>query len=333
MVSGGLLLLLASTPVLALRGSVKSALLTDMRPEVVNQLLTEVENKWTKGFVMVMRNQTDSASAYATMEASCVKVARSIIAGSDGDEDRVAEYMKDVCISSATVEGKKACQEFAAGVDDAMIGDAVYNRERLDLPKFCKSFWSKSVQAAAVELKAKEDANAEAVAAKKDADAKAAAEKKAEEEKAAAEKKEADEKAAAEKKAAEEKAAAEKKEAEENAAVEKKAAVEKAAEQKKAKDAEVANAQMEEQVKAASVARDKVQNMTAVIMKSVQDEEAKMDSAVQEARNLTAHARTALRVATKKEAQAKVVKQHVTAPSQPNATAVQKNMNATNVSK
>merc|ERR1719316_1700286 len=48
-------------------------------------------------FVGVLQNTTAESQAYSDMEKSCLKVSKSIIAGSDGDEDRVAEYMKEVC--------------------------------------------------------------------------------------------------------------------------------------------------------------------------------------------------------------------------------------------
>merc|ERR1719316_2496707 len=90
------------------------------------------------------------------------------------------------------------CTEFASGMDAAMIGDAHFNREKLNLNKFCQSFWNGKVQSAAQEMKMQLEV-----------EEKEAAEKKAAEEKAAAEKKAADEKAAAEKKAADEAKAAE----------------------------------------------------------------------------------------------------------------------------
>merc|ERR1719161_1760721 len=116
---------------------------------------------------------------------SCLKVSKSIIAGSDGDEDRVAEYMKEVCENPSS---NTMCAEFASGMDAAMIGDANFNREKLNLNKFCKSFWNGKVESAAQEMKQQLEA----------ADDKAAAEKKAADEKAAAEKKAADEAKAAE---------------------------------------------------------------------------------------------------------------------------------------
>merc|ERR1719161_1573900 len=126
--------------------------------------------------------------------------------------------MKEVCDEPS--DSKTMCAEFASGMDAAMIGDANFNREKLNLNKFCKSFWTGKVESSAREMKEKLDTEEKALAEKKAQEEKDAAEKKAAEDKAAAEKKEADEKAAAEKKAADEKAAAEKKAADEAKAAE-----------------------------------------------------------------------------------------------------------------
>merc|ERR1719159_32889 len=110
------------SPAAAVRSSIRgsSGLLTDMRPEVVSKLLDEVTNKWVMDFVSVLRNTTQESQAYGDMEKSCFKVSKSIIAGSDGDEDRVSEYMKEVCDEPTAT---KMCSEFASGMEDAMIGD------------------------------------------------------------------------------------------------------------------------------------------------------------------------------------------------------------------
>merc|ERR1719460_949924 len=81
------------------------------------------------------------------MEKSCSTVTKSIVAGSDGDEDRVAEYMQEVCSRSSS----KMCTSFAKGIDDAMIGDANFNRNNLKVANFCKTFWNTDVQTAAIE--------------------------------------------------------------------------------------------------------------------------------------------------------------------------------------
>merc|ERR1719156_209981 len=143
----------------ALRGSgQKSELLTDMRPEVVSKLLSEVTDKWVMDFVSVKTNASDQATAYSNMEKSCLTVTKSIISGSDGDEDRVAEYMQEVCSRSSS----KMCTSFAKGMDDAMIGDANFNRNTLKVTNFCKTFWNTDVKTAAEAEKNADEERAQA---------------------------------------------------------------------------------------------------------------------------------------------------------------------------
>merc|ERR1712196_553450 len=105
---------------------------------------------------------------------------------------------------------KQMCASFAHGIDEAMIGDFEYNRESLDLTKFCKTFWENTVQNAAIDKKKEIEEQEKLAAEKKAAEEKAAAEKKAAEKKAAAEKAlEEKRKADAERKAVETKKKAE----------------------------------------------------------------------------------------------------------------------------
>merc|ERR1719161_640363 len=130
--------------------------------------------------------------------------------------------MKSVCAVGADEE-KKMCVSFAHGIDVAMIGDFEFNRESLDLTKFCKAFWQTTVHDAAVEKSKEIDVQEKEAAEKKAAEEKAAAEKTAAEKKAAAEKAaEEKKKADAEKKAEEAKKMAEKKAEQEKAAAAKK---------------------------------------------------------------------------------------------------------------
>jgi len=257
-----------------------------MRPEVVSKLLGEVSHKWVMDFVSVLSNSTAESQAYGDMEKSCFKVSKSIIAGSDGDEDRVSEYMKEVC--DEPTASNSMCTEFASGIDAAMLGDANFNREKLNLNKFCKSFWNGKVQTAAQAMKVQLDA-----------EEKAAAEKKAQDEKEAAEKKAADEKVAAEKKAADEKAAAEKKAADEAKAAEdakaKEAADEAAAEAKKEEDSKAAEA-----MRVAATA--KAQTLTAAIAKTAQAQEVSYNATEESVTKLLEHAQQAITLAAKKEA-------------------------------
>merc|ERR1719171_1255229 len=170
-----------------------------------------------------------------------------------------------------------------------MIGDFEFNRESLDLTKFCKAFWQTTVHDAAVE-KSKEI----------DVQEKEAAEKKAAEEKAMAEKKAADEKAAAEKKAADEKAAAEKKAADEAKAAEE-------AKKKQEADEAAAAAKREEEAKAVAAmrvaAKAKAENLTAAIAKQAQVQEEHYNATEESVSKLLEHAKQAIKLAAKKEAE------------------------------
>merc|ERR1719160_1298715 len=171
-----------------------------MQPEVVRKLLKNVELTWIHLRVTVALNVTSDEQAFAEMEKSCVKVASAILAGSEGQKDRVTEYMQDVC---SIDDDKGLCAGFASGIEAAMTDDSEYNRDELKLSHFCQKFWEKTVTAAA-QAEAKEQAEK----AEKERLAKEEAEKKAAAEMAAAE--EAAKKAAeAAKKTAEDKVAAE----------------------------------------------------------------------------------------------------------------------------
>merc|ERR1719387_374582 len=216
-------------------------------------------------FVSVLRNTTQESQAYGDMEKSCFKVSKSIIAGSDGDEDRVADYMKEVC--SEPSSSSAMCNEFASGIDTAMIGDANFNREKLNLNKFCQSFWNGKVQTAAQEKKAQLDS----------------------EEKAMAEKKAQEEKEAAEKKAAEEAQAAED-------AKKKQEADEAATEAKRAQEVKAVEAMR-------VAAKAKAENLTAAISKQAQVQEEHYNATEESVSKLLEHAKQAIKLAAKKEAE------------------------------
>lgn len=142
------LLLLSAAPAAGVfRGSGSAK----MQPEVVSKLLSDVEKKWTQSRVMVLRNVTDEDTSYATMEASCLKVSSAVVAGSEGEKDRVVEYMQDVCAAAPSKDAPAAsmCTDFASGIEQVMTDDESFNRDSLDLKPFCKKFWANTVSAAA----------------------------------------------------------------------------------------------------------------------------------------------------------------------------------------
>lgn len=135
-----------------------SLLLNDMHPEAVNKLLHAVELRWEESRTLVLENKTDESNAQQEMIKSCKKVARAIIEGSEGDKDKVVEYMQDVCTVNTGVneEDAKKCMTFSSAMEREMGDDARFNREELDLAKFCQSYWAGPVTASA-EVQAKKD--------------------------------------------------------------------------------------------------------------------------------------------------------------------------------
>merc|ERR1719272_2246489 len=117
------------------------------------------------------------------MTKSCSKVAKAVIDGSEGDKDKVVEYMVDVCSKG---ENKKGCESFVAGIENVMTNDLETNRDNLDLKKFCVAYWHTTVSTEA-ETEAKKLNEEEAARAKEDAE-RAEQERKAQEAEAAAKK-------------------------------------------------------------------------------------------------------------------------------------------------
>lgn len=122
-----------------------SKALSDMQPEVVAKLLTQVEARWKESRVASLRNQTDESEALAEMTKSCTKVAKAVIDGSEGDKNRVVEYMADVCSIGTNGADKRGCESFAAGIESTMTYDVEVNRDSLDLSKFCLAYWQTTV--------------------------------------------------------------------------------------------------------------------------------------------------------------------------------------------
>jgi len=140
--------------------------LHNMHPEAVSKLLHTVELRWETSRSLVLENKTDASEAQQAMLKSCQKVARAIIEGSEGDKDKVVEYMQDVCAVSE--EEKKKCVAFSTAMEQAMGDDERDNRDELDLSKFCGSYWAGPVTAAA-QVMAKLVADEEAEKAKEEA--------------------------------------------------------------------------------------------------------------------------------------------------------------------
>jgi len=165
-------------------------MITDMRPEIAAALLSSVEEKWSKETVALLTHTTKKLEKDVESEvvSSCAKIANSIVKGSDGDRDKVADYMQDVCAATKKAD-KELCQKFEDGILDYMSNDVEFNRDTLDTSKFCTKFYEGTVveQAKGEQKRLEEEEKKRQEGAKKQAEE--AAKKKAEEEKAAAEKK------------------------------------------------------------------------------------------------------------------------------------------------
>merc|ERR1719389_956064 len=175
--------------------------LSDMQPEVVAKLLGQVEQRWKESRVASLRNQTDESEALAEMTKSCTKVAKAVIDGSEGDKNRVVEYMADVC----AVQGadKRGCESFAAGIENSMTYDVEVNRDSLDLSKFCLAYWQTTVtvdaKAEAQKLNAEDAARAKEEAERAEAERKEKEAQDAKQKELDAEKQESDDMEEAEK--------------------------------------------------------------------------------------------------------------------------------------
>merc|ERR1719265_3135080 len=145
-----------------------------MRPEVVADLLSTVEHSWVQLRVSALKGNITDAGASDTMQRSCVKVASAVTHGASGDYDKVSEYMQDVCKEGySSPADRQFCWEFAKSIRAFMSGDAVFNREELDLPVFCADLYKGAISEAADNQVKAEKAQAEAEAAKREAEAKA----------------------------------------------------------------------------------------------------------------------------------------------------------------
>lgn len=172
-----LLVALAPTATALLRGTGQmvdlnlNLMLSDMHPDAVGRLLSQVGKRWEEERVSALRNQTTESVALSEMTKSCEKVVKAIVDGSDGDKDRVVEYMDDVCQSSskAAADEREKCEKFSAGIDKFLSDDAELNRNGLKFAKFCEDYWTTTVTVLA-KVEAHRLDEADAVRAKEEAE-------------------------------------------------------------------------------------------------------------------------------------------------------------------
>lgn len=175
-------MLVGASHAVVFRGSHEVTLLTDMRPDLAAKLLLGVENRWTREAQSLLSGHSMKleGEVHYDVVKSCTKIANSIVRGSDGETEKVQEYMNDVCAATESKEDNELCLKFQDGVQGFMSADTEFDRDELDMSKFCEKFYAGTVKKVAAErLEADKKKAAE--------NAKAEAEKKAEEKKAAEE--------------------------------------------------------------------------------------------------------------------------------------------------
>jgi len=122
---------------------------TALHPELVAQLLMQVEDDWKMEaglFVScngTMGSDTKCNGARNAFERSCSKVVGAVLGGSGGDKDKATEYLGDICRQPA-LQGWKhdKCQSFADGVLNTMTDNEYQNRNYFDTSKVCTGLWS-----------------------------------------------------------------------------------------------------------------------------------------------------------------------------------------------
>lgn len=94
----------------------KNTLTFELEPELVSQLLRDVEHTWINKAMSSMAGKMQEKDAKTDMVHSCLKVCNSIVKGSDGDRERVSEYMGEVCGEKQDAQSRTLCEKFGGGV-------------------------------------------------------------------------------------------------------------------------------------------------------------------------------------------------------------------------
>merc|ERR550514_710404 len=117
-------------------------MVTDMQPELAAKLLSGVENRWTREAQSLLSGQSAKLERDVTSDVvkSCTKIANSIVTGSDGESERVQHFM---------------------------TYDTEFDREELDMSKFCEKFYESTIRKVAEERKVEDEKEAKAEEARK----------------------------------------------------------------------------------------------------------------------------------------------------------------------
>lgn len=123
---------------------------SNTNPGAVAKMMVSIEQRWleqAKG--AINRTQSDRAALEA-VEESCVKVAKSVVTGAEGNKERVASYMREVCENVPQGTTQTLCQDFGSGITAFISPSEEYNKH-LQLWKFCDNFYSETLVRVGVE--------------------------------------------------------------------------------------------------------------------------------------------------------------------------------------
>jgi len=124
----------------------RASLAAGVRPDAVARLLAKTEDGWKYQAVKCEEGGGSEGKCLHAEEAfgkSCITVVDSVMKGSDGDHDRVQEYMADVCHQRVLTSWHQArCNQLQRSISDAMKFNAFGNRVNFDSMRFCRSFWN-----------------------------------------------------------------------------------------------------------------------------------------------------------------------------------------------
>lgn len=148
-------LLLSPTATAVHRGTGQALSVADLvagahiQPDAVSHLLSEVERQWQEQALADLQNNNIATSSLDAMVESCSKVSKAIVSGSEGNKDKVVEYLQEVCNADAGGQDKDMCQQYATAFEAHLSDDLNANREDLNVGGFCQTFYKGPIMEAA----------------------------------------------------------------------------------------------------------------------------------------------------------------------------------------
>jgi len=108
-----------------------------LRPQATAQLMAHIEDTWK------VEADTYTKEAQDAFGKSCKTVATAVVVSSQGDHDRVQEYMGQVCHEGVlNAWHSEWCEKFKAALGKHMKFNNYANRAQFDSTKFCSEFWT-----------------------------------------------------------------------------------------------------------------------------------------------------------------------------------------------